>query len=62
MTEVRKRIQAGETIKFTCRVNNNKGEAHELGANRSVSKFNSYTFHDDWQTHWSNEIEFGAEK
>jgi len=62
MPEVRKRIQAGETIKFTCRVNNNKGEAHELGANRSVSKFNSYTFHDDWQTHWSNEIEFGAEK
>jgi hypothetical protein len=62
MPDVHKRIQAGQTIKFTCRVNNNKGEAHELGANRSVSKFNSYTFHDDWQNHWSNEIQFGAER
>jgi hypothetical protein len=27
-----------------------------------VSKSNSVTFHDDWQEHWANELEFGAEK
>lgn len=60
--EVRRRIRAGQTIKFSCRINDNQGPAHELAAGRSVSKSNSVTFHDDWQEHWANELEFGAEK
>jgi hypothetical protein len=62
MPEVYKRVQAGETVKFTCRVNDNKGEPRELATGRSVSKANSHTFHDSWQTHWSNEIEFGVQR
>ena len=60
--EVRRRIQAGQTVKFSCRINDNQGTAHELAAERSVSKSNSVAFHDDWQEHWANELEFGAEK
>jgi hypothetical protein len=62
MPDVRKRISLGETVKFTVRINDNKGNAHELAAGRSVSKYNSFTFHDDWQDHWANELEFGVEK
>jgi len=62
MPEVKRRVLAGETIKFSCRVNDNRAAAHELAAGRSVSKYNSITFHDDWETHWANEIEFGVEK
>ncbi|GGH06442.1 hypothetical protein GCM10011586_23270 [Silvibacterium dinghuense] len=62
MPEVYARIQRGETIKFTCRVNDNKGPAHELATGRSVSTTNSFTFHDDWKTHWSNELEFSADR
>jgi hypothetical protein len=62
MPEVRGKILRGESIKFSCRVNNNKGLAQELAAGRSVSKVNSVTFHDDWQNHWANELEFQAEK
>ncbi len=59
--EVHKKIAGGEPIKFSCRVNDNKGSAKELATGRSVSKVNSVTFHDDWQNHWANEIEFLAE-
>jgi hypothetical protein len=62
MPEVLKRIQAGETVKFSCRVNDNGGPAKELATDRSVSKDNSPAFHDSWQTHWANELEFSAEK
>lgn len=62
MPEVHQRILEGKTIKFTCRVNDNKGPAHELATGRSLSITNSITFHDDWKTHWANEIEFQAEK
>jgi hypothetical protein len=62
MPEVYARIKRGETIKFTCRVSDNKGPAHELATGRSVSTTNSFTFHDDWKTHWSNELEFVAER
>lgn len=62
MPDVYRKIQKGETVKFTCRVNDDKGPEHELASWRSVSKMNSITFHDDWQSHWSNELEFGAEK
>jgi len=42
-------------------VNDNQGPAHELATDRSVSITNSITFHDDWKTHWANELEFSAE-
>jgi hypothetical protein len=61
MPEVYARIRSGQTIKFTCRVSDNKGPAHELATDRSVSITNSITFHDDWKTHWANELEFSAE-
>ena len=59
--EVHKQIRAGKMVKFTCRVNDNQGPAHELATDRSVSITNSITFHDDWKTHWANELEFSAE-
>jgi len=59
--EVRERIVAGKTIKFSCRINRTNGEARELATERSVSKINTFTFHNYWETHWSNEVEFGAE-
>ncbi len=61
MPEVYARIRSGKTVKFSCRVSDNKGPAHELATGRSVSITNSITFHDDWKTHWANEIEFSAE-
>ena len=36
--------------------------AFELAAGRSVSKDNPLTFHNDWSTHWANEVEFGFER
>ena len=58
---VKERLDEGKTIRFTYRVNDNKGPALELAAGRSVSKENSLTFHDDWSTHWANELEFASE-
>ncbi len=52
----------GQTVKFSYRVNNNAGPALELAAGRSVSKENAMAFHDDWTTHWANEIEFSFAK
>jgi len=62
MPEVWARVKAGQTVKFSCRANDNAAESHELAEGRSVSKENSPAFHDSWQTHWANEIEFGVEK
>ena len=59
--EVKQRLKAGQTIKFSFRVNNG-GNAVELAAGRSVSKDNCFAFHNDWSTHWANEIEFGFQK
>ena len=59
--EVRARMKTGRTVKFSFRVNNGGG-ALELAAGRSVSKDNPLTFHNDWSTHWANELEFGFEK
>jgi hypothetical protein len=61
MPEVKRRIEAGETVKFSFRVNNGKS-AFELAAGRSVSKDNKFAFHNDWTTHWANEVEFGSEQ
>ncbi len=59
--DVKRRLDAGENIKFSFRVNDNKGPAYELATGRSVSKDNALAFHDDWRTHWANELEFGFE-
>jgi hypothetical protein len=59
--EVRRRLDAGQTVKFSYRVNNG-GSALELAVGRSVSKENNFAFHNDWSTHWANELEFGFEK
>ena len=59
---VKDRLDQGKTIRFTYRVNDNKGPALELAAGRSVSKENALTFHDDWSTHWANELEFAFER
>ncbi|MCF7669097.1 MAG: hypothetical protein K9N48_04895 [Verrucomicrobia bacterium] len=62
LSDVKKLIDAGETVKFSFRVNNNRGPALELASGRSVSKVNSFAFHNDWTTHWANELEFGFER
>jgi hypothetical protein len=62
MPDVKKRLDAGETVKFDFRVNDNGGPSEELATGRSVSKQNCITFHNDWQVHWANELEFGVEK
>ena len=59
---VKQRLDAGQMIKFSFRVNDNGGNALELATNRSVSKDNILAFHNDWATHWANELEFGVEK
>ncbi|BDI30082.1 hypothetical protein CCAX7_21330 [Capsulimonas corticalis] len=59
---VRKRLDAHQTIKFSFRVNDNGGPSYELATGRSVSKVNFLAFHNDWMTHWANEVEFGAER
>ncbi len=60
--EVRARMLAGQPIKFTFRVNDNKGPALELAAGRSVAREGNPTFHNDWASHWANELEFGWER
>jgi hypothetical protein len=60
--DVHKRILAGQTIKFSVRVNDDKSTSKELAAERSVSKDNGPAFHDPWATHWANELEFGVQK
>jgi hypothetical protein len=62
MPEVKARLDAGQTIKFSFRVNDDKGPAYELAVGRSVSKENPRAFHNDWTTHWANELEFGADR
>jgi hypothetical protein len=59
---VRKRLDAGQTIKFSFRVNDNGGAGGmELSRRRSVADINP-SFHVDWTEHWANELEFAFEK
>lgn len=61
--EVKPRCDAGETVKFSFRINDNAGlSCLELARDRSVSKRNSATFRNDWDAHWANEVEFGWEQ
>jgi hypothetical protein len=60
--DVKTALGAGKSIRFSFRVTDDKGQSYELANGRSVSKLNPLTFHGLWQNHWSNEVEFGAEK
>ncbi|MGC8668720.1 MAG: hypothetical protein ACP5VE_11455 [Chthonomonadales bacterium] len=62
LRDVKSCIDAGLPVKFTCRINDNGGPALELAAERSVSKAGTPTFHNDWTTHWANELEFSFER
>ncbi|MGB2824939.1 MAG: hypothetical protein WBF17_28470, partial [Phycisphaerae bacterium] len=59
----RKRLDAGETVKFSFRVNDDQARGcMELARERSVSKRNSQAFHVDWTEHWANELEFALQQ
>jgi hypothetical protein len=59
---VHQRMLAGKPIKFSFRVNDDDGSAYELAQNRSISKVNFPAFHNDWETHWANELQFSFQK
>lgn len=60
---VKARLDAGEPIKFSFKVNNDTGgPALELGAERSITRQNNLSFHVEWRESWSNEIEFAWER
>ena len=60
--QVKQRLDAGQPIKFSFRVNDNAGAGcMELSRLRSVAKINT-SFHADWTEHWANELEFAFEK
>lgn len=58
MPEVKETLFAGKPVKISVRINHNQGEAMELAAGRSISKINFWAFHNDWATHWANEVKF----
>jgi hypothetical protein len=61
MPEAKARLDAGQTVKFSYRVNDDQGVGcMELSKRRSVAKRGS-SFMVDWVEHWTNELEFGAE-
>ena len=60
--EVKKRLDAGQAVRFTFRANNNKGAALELCAERSVSQVNINALHNYWSDKWAAELEFLFEK
>ena len=60
--DVKKRLDAGERIKFTFCVNDNAGPSYELAGGRSVAKVDTYALHPYWSPHWTNEVEFAFEK
>ena len=62
MPHVKARLDAGETVKFSFRVNDNRSAGcMELARGRSASKINP-SFYVDWREHWANELEFSFEK
>lgn len=63
LSDVKKRLDAGQPVRFTFRVNyNNNVAALELNANRSVSRINTYALHDLWAQSWEPQTEFTFEK
>ena len=62
MPEAKSRLDHGQTIKFSYRVNDDAGgPTMELSKDRSAAKINNISFHVDWVEHWANELEFGAQ-
>lgn len=62
LPEVKQAMEAGRTIKFSFRSNDNAGAGcMELSRGRSVAKRNG-SFKVDWTEHWANELEFAFEK
>ena len=62
MPHVKAKLDAGEPIKFSYRVNDNAGgPCMEISRERSVAKRNG-SFKVDWVEHWANEVEFSFEK
>lgn len=60
--EVKKKLDAGQPIKFSFRVNDDAGVGcMELAKERSVARRNG-SFRADWVEHWANELEFGWDK
>ncbi len=60
---VKKRLDAGQTVKFSFHVNHGgRGPDMELAMNRSAAEGISNAFHPNWSRSWPNEIEFGFEK
>jgi hypothetical protein len=62
LPDVKAKLDAGAPVKFSFRIGDNGGQPYELTQERSVSKINFPSFHPDFATHWSNEVEFGWEK
>ena len=63
LPDVKRLLDAGQTVRFSFRVNDNGGgPLLELARERSVSRVNCRAFHPDWQIHWANEVEFAFEK
>lgn len=61
MPEAKARLDAGQTVKFSYRVNDDQGVGcMELAKRRSVAKRNT-SFFVDWVEHWANELKFAAE-
>ncbi len=60
--DVKARLDAGETVKFSYRVNHNtRGPDMELARGRSACEGLSRSFHPDWARSWPNELEFAFE-
>ncbi len=60
--DVKQKLDAGEPIKFTFRVSENKAPSYESNQDRSVSKGDTYAMHNYWQTSWAVETEYAFEK
>ena len=59
---VKRALDAGKTIKFSFRVNDNAGVGClELAKQRSVAK-RGWSFSANWMEHWTNQVEFAFQK
>lgn len=56
--DVKRRLDAGQPIRFSFRVNDSAGGGMELSRDRSVAKRGG-AFHVDWVEHWENQVAFG---
>ena len=61
MPLVKKRMEEGKSVKFSFRINDDGASPLDFGKDRAVTRKAGYTFHPDWKTNWTNEIEFRFE-